>query len=311
MGEESYYIDLISDYIADNVLTEAEKGFNQTILYGKDIEVHTIITNARRFPMMANQQVLIVREAQNIKEIEELETYIKNPLNSTILVINYKYKTLDKRKTLSKLIDQKGVLFESKKVYDNQLPNWISSYLKAKGYNISPPAAALLSEFLGSNLSKIANELDKLIISLPTGSQITPVLIEKNIGISKDFNVFELQNALGDKDVLKANRIINYFESNPGPNGNPMIFSILFSFFSKLLTYHFLEDKSQNNIASALQISPFFTKNYIGSAKNYSIKKLVEIISLLREYDMKTKGFGNVSTSQGDLLREITFRILH
>lgn len=311
MGEESYYIDLISDYITDNVLTDAEKGFNQTILYGKDTDTHTIMANARRFPMMANQQVLVVREAQNIKAIEELEPYFKNPLNSTILVINYKYKTIDRRKSFCKLIDQKGILFESKKIYDNQLPNWISSYLKDKGYNIAPQAAAMLSEFLGANLSKIANELDKLIISLPVGSQISPEIIEKNIGISKDFNVFELQNALGEKNVLKANRIINYFESNPGPNGNPMIFTILFTFFSKILTYHFLEDKSQNNVASVLQVNPFFIKNYTMAAKNYNIKKLVEIISLLREYDMKSKGSGNVSASQGDLLKEFTYRILH
>ncbi len=311
MGEETYFIDKISDYIADNVLTEAEKGFNQTVLYGKDTEPHTIIANARRFPMMANYQVIIVREAQNIKKIEELESYAKNPLNSTILVINYKYKTLDKRKTFPKLIDQKGVLFESKKIYDNQLPTWISTYLKSQQYTISPQAAAMISEYLGADLSKVANELDKLTISLPVGTQITPDHIERNIGISKEFNVYELQNALGERDLLKANRIINYFGANPSSNPVPVVISSLFSYFSKILNYHFLEDKSQNNVASVLQVHPFFVKTYVAAAKNYNIKKLVEIVSILREYDMRSKGFGNNSASPADLQREMIYRILH
>jgi len=311
MGEETYFIDKISDYIADNVLTEAEKGFNQTVLYGKDLEPSTIIGNARRFPMMANHQVIIVREAQNIKKIEDLEPYVKNPLNSTILVINYKYKTLDKRKTFPKLIDQKGVLFESKKIYDNQLPTWITTYLKSQQYTISPQAAAMIAEYLGADLSKVANELDKLIISLPVGTQITPDHIEKNIGISKEFNVFELQNALGERDLLRANRIINYFGANPSSNPVTVVVSALFSYFSKLLNYHFLEDKSQNNVASVLQVHPFFVKNYVAAAKNYNIKKLVEIVSILREYDMKSKGWGNVSASQADLQKEMIYRILH
>jgi len=311
MGEETYFIDKISDFIADNVLTDAEKGFNQTILYGKDLEPHTIIANARRFPMMSNHQVIIVREAQNIKKIEELEPYVKNPLPSTILVINYKYKTLDKRKTFPKLIDQKGVLFESKKIYDNQLPGWITAYLKNQNYSISPQAAAMIAEYLGADLSKVVNELDKLIISLPVGSQISPDNIEKNIGISKEFNIFELQNALGARDMLRANRIINYFGANPSSNPMPMVISSLFSYFLKLLNYHFLEDKSQNNVASVLQVHPFFVKDYVSAAKNYSIKKLVEIVGIMREYDMKSKGFGNVSTSAADLQREMIYKILH
>ncbi len=311
MGEETYFIDKISDYIAANVLTEAEKGFNQTILYGKDLEPHAIIANARRFPMMANYQVIIVREAQNIKKIEELEPYVKNPLNSTILVINYKYKTLDKRKTFPKLIDQKGVLFESKKIYDNQLPTWISTYLKNRQYTIMPQAAAMIAEYLGADLAKVVNELDKLTISLPAGSQITPDHIEKNIGISKEFNVYELQNALGERDLLRANRIINYFGANPSPNPFPLVISSLFSYFSKILNYHFLEDKSQNNVASVLQVNPFFVKTYVTASKNYTIRKLVEIVSILREYDMKSKGFGNVSTSPAELQREMIYRILH
>ena len=311
MGEETYFIDKISDYISDNVLTDAEKGFNQTILYGKDTEPHNIIANARRFPMMSNHQVIVVREAQNIKKIEDLESYAKNPLNSTILVINYKYRTIDKRKTFARLIDQKGVLFEAKKIYDNQLPAWIISYLKNQNYTIAPQAAAMLSEYLGADLSKVANELDKLIISLPAGTQITPDHIEKNIGISKEFNVYELQNALGERNLLKANRIVNYFGANPSSNPMPVIITGLFSYFSKILNYHFLEDKSQNNVASVLQVHPFFVKTYVAAARNYNIKKLVEIISILREYDMKSKGWGNVSASPADLQREMIYRILH
>ena len=311
MGEETYFIDKISDYISDNVLTEAEKGFNQTILYGKDTEPHNIIANARRFPMMSNYQVIIIREAQNIKKIEDLEPYVKNPLNSTILVINYKYKTLDKRKTFPKLLDQKGILFDAKKIYDNQLPAWIISYLKNQQYSIAPQAAAMLSEYLGADLSKVANELDKLIISLPAGAQITPDHIEKNIGISKEFNVYELQNALGERDLLKANRIINYFGANPSSNPIPVVISSLFSYFSKILNYHFLEDKSQNNVASVLQVHPFFVKTYVAAAKNYNIKKLVEIISILREFDMKSKGWGSVTATPADLQREMIYRILH
>jgi DNA polymerase-3 subunit delta len=321
MGEETYFIDKISDYISDNVLTDAEKGFNQTILYGKDTEPHNIIANARRFPMMSNHQVIVVREAQNIKDLvakekekskekskTPLEIYLENPLKSTIIVICYKYKSIDKRTSVAKLIDKTGVLFEAKKIYDNQLPTWIGNYLKTQNYTIAPQAAAMLSEYLGADLSKVVNELDKLIISLPVGTQITPDHIEKNIGISKEFNVYELQNALGERDLLRANRIINYFGDNPPSNPIP---GALFSYFSKILNYHFLEDKSQNNVASVLQVHPFFVKTYVTAAKNYNIKKLVEIISILREYDMKSKGWGNVSASPADLQREMIYRILH
>lgn len=322
MGDETYFIDKISDYISDNVLTEAEKGFNQTILYGKDTEPHNIIANARRFPMMSNYQVIIIREAQNIKDLiskekskekskPPFELYLENPLKSTILVFCYKYKSIDKRTVIAKLIDKTGVLYEAKKIYDNQLPAWIINYLKNQQYTITPQAAAMLSEYLGADLSKVVNELDKLIISLPAGMQITPDHIEKNIGISKEFNVFELQNALGERDLLRANRIINYFGANPASNPIPVVIASLFSYFSKILNYHFLDDKSQNNVASVLQVHPFFVKTYIAASKNYNIKKLVEIISILREFDMKSKGWGNVSATPCDLQREMIYRILH
>jgi len=310
-GEESYFIDKITDYIADNILDEGEKAFNQTVLYGKDSQIEDIINNAKRFPMMANYQVLIVKEAQNLKHIEKLAFYAEKPLNSTILVFNFKYKKLDKRTKLYKILDKNAVLFESKKLYENQIPAWISNYLKEKHYSVTPVSAQLLTDFLGTDLSKITNESDKLMISLPEGTVITPDHIEKNIGISKDFNNFELQNALISRNVLKANRIILHFARNP--KDNPLILTIitLFSFFSKILNYHFLKDKSKNNAASVLKINPYFLKDYIKASQVYNVKKVVSIISLLREYDMKAKGYNNVSTTHEDLLKELIFKIMH
>lgn len=311
MGEESYFIDQITDYIAKYVLTDAEKGFNQQVLYGKDTDPLTIITHSRRFPMMANHQVIIVKEAQNIKDIESLEPYIKSPLKSTILVINYKYKTIDKRKNFAKLLDKNCVLFESKKIYDNQLPAWISSYLSCQRYAIEPQASAMLAEYLGTDLSKVANELNKLIITVPAGTKITPDHIEKNIGISKEYNIFELQNALGEKNVLKTNQIINYFAANPTSNPITRTISSLYFYFMKILTYHFLTDKSQNAVASSLQVAPYFVKSYTAAARQYNPKKLVEIMGILREFDMKSKGVGNVSSTAADLQKEMIYRILH
>jgi DNA polymerase III subunit delta len=312
MGEEPYFIDKISDYIANNVLDEAEKSFNQTIIYGKDIEVDTILTAAKRFPMMSANQVVIVKEAQNLKNLEDgLLSYAENPLMSTILVICYKYKAMDKRKKFLKVAEAKGVVFESKKIYENQLIPWMQKYCNDKGYQIAPQALSMLAEYLGTEISKVANELDKLMILLPKSSTITPDSIEKNIGISKDFNVFELQNALGDRDVLKANRIINYFGSNPNLNPMPVTVGSLYYYFNRLLKFHFLTDKSKANVAKELGVSPFFTDNYVKAAKNYPIKKVVEIISILREYDMKSKGIGNVTSSVADLQREMIYKILH
>ncbi len=310
-GEESYFIDQISDYIANNVLDEAEKAFNQVVMYGKDSKVEDVINAAKRFPMMANHQVLIVKEAQQLKQIEKLQFYAEQPLNSTILVVNYKNKTFDKRKKVYKAIKKIGVIFESKKLYENQVASWIKNYLKKKKYTISPVSSKLLTDFLGTDLSKISNELDKLMITLPENSTITPDDIEKNIGISKDYNVFELQTALGQKNILKANRIINHFASNPKDTPMVMIIISLFGYFSKILTYHYTKDKSQNNIASVLGVHPFFVKDYISAAQRYNSRKTVAVISMLREYDMKSKGYGNVSTTHGDLLKELIFKILH
>lgn len=312
-GDEPYFIDLITKYINDNVLTDAEKSFNQSVLYGKDTEIHTVINAAKRFPMMANYQVVIVKEAQNIKNIDDLIHYANTPLKSTILVINYKYKTLDKRKKLYKVLNENSVLYESKKLYDNEVPGWINGYLKNKNRTVDPSAGMLLTEYLGNDLGKIANELDKLIITLPDGEyKISTSHIERNIGISKEYNNFELHKALTQKNILKSNRIVNYFGHNSKDNPFTLTISSLYHFYSKVLTYHFIKDKNdRRGIAATLKVNPYFVGDYEKAAKSYNPKKTVEIISLLREYDLKSKGFNNVSTSHGELLKELVYKILH
>lgn len=310
-GEESYFIDTISDYIEDHVLDDTEKEFNQTVIYGRDTDVLSLISTAKRFPMMANYQVVIVKEAQYIRNIEELQPYLDNPLSSTLLVINYKYKKIDKRKSFFKSLGKKGVLFESKKVYDNQLGPWISKYVGDRGYRISPKASAMLTEFLGTELSKVVNEINKLIINIPEKAEIDDLLVEKHIGISKDYNIFELQNAIGARNIEKANRIVNYFAANPKENPLIKTIAILYGFFSKLLIYNQLKDKSRNNVASALSIGPYFVKDFQVAGKNFNQKKLISIVGLLREYDLKSKGVNNVSATDGELLKELMFKILH
>jgi len=311
MGEEPYYIDKICDYISDNVLTESEKDFNQTVLYGRDIDAGTIDNAARRFPMMSEYQVIIVKEAQEIKKLDDLVFYASKPSSKTILVICYKYGNFDKRKKLYKAIESSGIIFESKKMYDNQVPSWIAQYLKEKNYQIDVVTATLLTDFLGSDLSKVANELNKLCIMLPVGTRITADHVEKNIGISKDYNNFELQKAVGTKDVLKAARIVDYFGKNQKDNPIVVTINSLFGYFNKILTYHFLKDKSAATVASSLQVNPYFVKDYESAAKRYDTRKTVQVISLLREFDARSKGVGNVSADSGDLLKELIFKIMH
>jgi DNA polymerase III subunit delta len=311
-GEEPYYIDLITDYIENNVLTESERAFNQVIIYGEDATVASIIETSRRFPMMASHQVVIIREAQTVKKIEDLLIYVEKPLPSTILVINYKYKTIDKRTKFYKALGTHAVFFESARLRDYQVPAWIERYLMTKGIKCDPSASAMLTEFLGTDLHKIANELDKMIITLPKSRPvITTTLIEENIGISKDYNNFELQKAVGERNILRANMIVNYFASNPKDNPITLSIASLFSFFSKLLTYHYLTDKSKNNVAAALRVNPYFVRDYELSASKYNVSRTVQVISLLRIYDMKSKGYGDVSSEPGDLLKELVFKILH
>ncbi|MFI1743837.1 DNA polymerase III subunit delta [Thalassobellus sediminis] len=311
MGEEPYYIDKISDYIEASVLSEEERGFNQTVLYGRDVSIDDIVGNAKRYPMMAEYQVVIVKEAQDLsRTIEKLASYAQNPQPTTVLVFNYKYKKIDKRKALYKSLKKTGVVYESKKLYENQVADWIRRVLSPKNYTISPKAAQMLVEFLGTDLSKINNELEKLQIILPEGSQITPEVIEVNIGISKDFNNFELRKAVGERNTIKAYQIVNYFANNPKDNPMVVTVSLLFNFFSQLLHFHGLNDKSPRNVASALKVNPYFVNEYISAARNYPMRKVSMVVSTLREFDVKSKGVGSNAVPQGDLLKELLVKIL-
>ncbi|GGW32048.1 DNA polymerase III subunit delta [Arenibacter certesii] len=308
-GEEPFYIDKISEFIEKNVLTEEERGFNQVILYGKDIGVDDIVGNAKRYPMMAERQVVIIKEAQHLsRTIENLVSYALNPQPSTVLVICYKYNKLDKRKKLYKAINKTGIIFESKKLYENKVADWIRTVLKSRGYDITFKAANLLVEFLGTDLGKIDKELEKLCLVVPKGTQITPEAIEENIGISKDYNNFELKKAIGERDVVKATRIVNYFAQNPKDNPFVLTVTLLYSFFNQLLNYHGLKDHSPKNVSSALGIRPFFVEEIQIAARNYPMRRVSEIISELRELDLKGKGVG-ASISHQDLLKELVVKL--
>ncbi|WP_074409904.1 MULTISPECIES: DNA polymerase III subunit delta [Aquimarina] len=311
MGEEPYYIDRISQFIDKNVLAEEEKGFNQMVLYGRDISIEDIVANAKRFPMMAERQVVIVKEAQELsRTIEKLADYVENPQPSTVLVMCYKYKKIDKRKKLYKVVAKNGVIFESKKLYENQVSDWIRRVLGGAKYTIDPKASQMLVEFLGTDLSKINNELEKLKLIIPSGTQITADQIEENIGISKEFNNFELRKAIGTRNGVKAHLIINYFAQNPKDNPLVVTISLLYSFFSQVLQYHGLTDKSQRNVASALKINPYFVKDYSEAARNYPMKKVSGIIAYLRDADVKSKGVGATNLPQGDILKELLVKIM-
>lgn len=337
-GEEPYYIDQVSDLLEKSVLDDMEKEFNQTILYGKDVDLDTLTGAAKRYPMMSNYQVVLVKEAQELKGLigrskeeeeekekekntsaktsKEKETnpllqYLSKPLSSTILVLCVKYKTVDKRGKFYKAIEKTATILETKKPYDDKLPGWIEVYLAEKKALIAPKAAALMAEHLGNDLSRIANECDKLLINLKPGQTIDLRHIEQNIGISKDFNVFELQKTIGRRDMLTSTRIVNYFRDNPKSAPAPVTMGFLYTFFTKLLLVHSLSDKSKNNVAAVLRINPFFADEYLTAARNYPPAKVVEIIGLLREYDLKTKGVGAGTMETGDLIREMVYRIMH
>ncbi len=312
MGEEPYYIDKLTEYIEKNILQEHEKDFNQTILYGRDVSIEDIVSAAKRFPMMAEKQVIIVKEAQDlVKTIDQIDKYAENPMPTTILVFCYKYKTLDKRKKVLKTLAKNGLVFESKKMYDNQVGTWINRILKPKGYEIEPKANAMLVEFLGNDLSKINNELEKLQLILPKGSTITAKSIEENIGFSKDFNVFELRKALGNKEQLKSYKIVQYFADNPKDNNIVMVVGLVFSFFVQVLKYHGLKDKNPNNVAKVLGVSPFFLKDYDIALKNFPMKKVSQIVNLLRDIDVKSKGVGTHGLPIIDLYKEMLIKIFN
>jgi len=328
MGEEPYYIDKISDYIGQNALSESEKDFNQVVLYGRETSLDEIISEAKNFPMMAERRVIIVKEAQDLsryinkKESEEpedpndkkqdskaFENYVENPLSTTILVFCYKYKTLDKRKKITKNLEKNGVVFESKKLYENQIGTWISKLLSDSGYTIEPKASAMLVEFLGTDLSKINNEIEKLKIVIPKGTSINADHIEKNIGISKDYNIFEFQKAIGTKNIAKANRIVMYFAQNQKANPINVTTTMIFSFFVKLLQYHGTINKNTDNLAKNLGVSSFFVKDYEVAARNFPMKKVGRIVASLRDIDMKSKGVGAYALPTEDLLKEMLIAI--
>ncbi len=313
MGEEPYYIDLISDYLTQNVLTDTEKEFNLTVVYGADTDIATIINAAKRYPMMSEYQVVVVKEAQSVRNIEELSYYLQKPLNSTILVICHKHGVLDRRKKLAAEIEKTGVLFESKKLKDTMLPGFITSYLKRKGVDIEQKSSEMIADFVGSDLSRLTGELEKLTITLPLGQKrITPELIERNIGISKDYNNFELKNALIEKDVFKANQIIKYFAENPKTNPIQATLSLLFNFYSNLMLAYYAPEKSEQGIAQQLGLkTPWQSKDYIRAMHKYNGVKVMQIIGEIRNYDAKSKGVGNTNMNDGELLRELVYKILH
>ena len=308
MGEEPYYIDTISKFIEKNVLSEEEKGFNQTLFYGRDTKIENIVSASKRFPMMAERQVIIVKEAQDLsRTIENLISYAENPQPSTVLVFCYKFKKLDKRKKVFKAIQKNGVIFESKKIYDNQLSDWIRKVLAKKGYTISPKASQMLVEFLGNDLSKINNELQKIQLIVKPENQISAQIIEKNIGISKDYNNFELINALAHKNIKKAFGIIQYFSQNPKNHPTVVTLSILFGFFSKVMKYHALSNKMQ--APKILGVHPYFIRDYQVAAQNYPMKKISAIIASIREVDIKSKGVG-ANLSNSDILKELLVEVI-
>ena len=313
MGEESYYIDLIADYITNNVLTDTEKEFNLSVVYGADVDISTIINAAKRYPMMSEYQVVVVKEAQSIRNMDELSFYLQKPQNSTILVICHKHGLLDRRKKLAAEIEKTGILFESKKIKDAQLPAFITSYMKRKGIDLEPKATAMLADFVGTDLSRLTGELEKLIITLPKGqTRVTPEQIEHNIGISKDYNNFELRSAIVEKDILKANKIIKYFEENSKSNPIQMTLSLLFGFFSNLMLAYYAPEKSEQGIALFLGLkSPWQSREYLSAMRRYNGVKTMQIIGEIRYADAKSKGVGNSSITDGDILRELVFKILH
>jgi DNA polymerase-3 subunit delta len=310
-GEEEYFIDKISDFIENSVLDEGEKEFNQTVLYGLETDAVSIAAEAKRFPMMAPYNVVIIKDAQNIKSWDVLEPYFNAPSDSTILVINHKFKKPDGRSKAIKAVKKSAVYFESKKLYENQVIAWVEKFVKAHGFNIDPRATMLLVESVGYELSKLSNEASKMFINLQKGVTIDSKFIEENIGVSKDFNVFELTNALGEKNVLKANKIIKHFGSNEKMYPLPMVLPSIYRYFSQLLLYYTVKSGDKNEAASVMGVAPFFVKDFQRASSNYSVKKIARIMSALRKADLRSKGVGDSGISNYDIMKELVFEILH
>lgn len=317
-GEEPFYIDQISDFIEDNCIPEAERGFNQTILYGKDVNMGQVITNARRFPMMAERQLVIVKEAKDIQDIDKEEgqklliDYLNHPVPSTVLVFAHKHKKLDGRKPLAKEVKSKSLLLSTTKLYDNQVPQWIEEFVKEKGLKIEPEATRLLSEYLGTNLERQSNEISKIGLNMKEGQAITAALIQKYVGINKDFNAFELQKAIAIGDVLKANRIVNYFTANIKANSPIMVIAMIYPFYAKILMAHGSKDKSAGTLAKILRVSPHMVnREYLPALNRISMAKAMQSISILKEADLRAKGVDAGGMSQGDILKEMVFKLMH
>ncbi|QMU28418.1 DNA polymerase III subunit delta [Adhaeribacter radiodurans] len=316
-GEEPYFIDLISNYIEQHALAESEKGFNQVILYGKDVDISTILLQAKRYPMMSERSVVIVKEAQSIVDIDreagmkQFEAYLQNPLPSTILVFCYKLKVLDGRKSLAKAVNKHAVLLTTKKLYENQVPTWITGYVKSKNLQIQPKATLMLSEYIGADISRLANEIDKLALNLKPEQTIDERMVQENVGISKEYNIFELQTALIQGNVLKANRIIQYFEANP--KNNPIIpnLTLLFSFFTKLLCLHASPDKSEAAISKSLGNRSFLVKEYQQAMRTFTYYRTAQIIHFIRVADLQSKGIEGGNMTDGEIMQELVFKILH
>ncbi len=327
-GEEPFYIDQLADHFENSILSESEKEFNQSVVYGKDLDVYTLISYARRYPMMSSHQVLIVKEAQDMKSLfakeksdkkgkkdkedkDPFADYLQKPTESTILVFCHKYGKVDKRTKIAKLLDKHAVVFESKKIFDDALPAWIAKLITSKGFKIDAKSSTMLADNLGNDLTKIANEVSKLALNLKPGQEITPTIIEENIGVSKDFNIFELLKAIGQRNTLKAFRIVEYFASNP--KNNPMVLSItqLYGYFLKILTYHQLDDRSANNAASILGVHPYFLNDYVNASRAYPASHCIRNISYIRDFDLRSKGVKNLSAGEGELMKELIYKILN
>lgn len=315
MGEESYYIDKICDYIAEHALQPEERDFNQTIMFGSDVNASQIADAARRYPMMSERQVIIVKEAQNLKNTDALEKYLKQPSTTTVLVICHKNGKIDGRKReYVKAIQQAGILFESQKLKERDLPFFIENYVKQKKASIDPKSTQLIADAIGADLSRLVSELEKVLLGLPeTDRRITPEVVEDRIGVSKDFNGFELRDAIVNKNVFKANQIINYFDKNPKAGNIYSFLPMLFNYFQNLMIAFYSPNKgSQEEVAGWLELkSPWAAKDYMTGMKNFTAMKTMQIISKLREIDAKSKGLDNPNTPPEELMKELIFYILH
>ncbi|MEN9700556.1 MAG: polymerase subunit delta [Bacteroidota bacterium] len=310
-GEEAYFIDLIADALQESVLEEHERDFNQTILYGKDADLLALISELKAYPMMAERRLVVLKEAQDFKQIEGLEAYVEDPNTTTVFVLCYKYKTFDARKKIMKSFAKNGIVFKSDKVREYQLAEWISSYVRGLGFQLTAKAGMLLAEFLGNDLGRIVNEIEKLKIVLAPGTQIDETHIEQNIGISKDYNVFELVNAISARNTEKAFRIVQYFEYNPKAGELLVVIPALFKFFSQLMRIHFLPNKTREAVAQSIGVHPFVAGELLQARQHFDPRKIATIIALLHEYDLKGKGVGNSSQSSGELMKELVYQILY